>query len=58
MLTLHNLSGEPRTASVEAALGPGDGLHEVFGDRQQPAAADERSIDLGRYGYRWFRITG
>jgi maltose alpha-D-glucosyltransferase/alpha-amylase len=54
ILTVHNLSGQPCTAVLEAPH-----LHnwvEIFGDQSYDAPTSQQ-VPLGPYGYRWFEVT-
>ena len=55
LVAVHNLAG--RDARAELALGDGDDLHDVFGDRDVPAPPGGRVVlDLEPYARRWFAV--
>ncbi len=55
MLALHNLSSEPRTATLDA--GDLEGLVDLFADADyDPPDEAALEIALEGYGYRWFRV--
>lgn len=55
MLTLHNLSGQPCSVSLKATHL--SDLVEVFSDQQYDPPAEDNTIPLAPYGYRWFEVT-
>ena len=59
MITLHNLSAEP--AKVHLPDDPdeateGGRMRQVLGDTGPPYIPGQE-ITLGRYGFRWLRLT-
>ena len=55
VLALHNLSSEPCAATLDA--GDLEGLVDLFADADyDPPDEGALEIELGGYGYRWFRV--
>jgi trehalose synthase len=55
VLTVHNLG--PRRTVTEVPLGPNEHLTEIFSDqRYDPFGEAPSQIEVGGYGYRWFRV--
>jgi maltose alpha-D-glucosyltransferase/alpha-amylase len=58
MITLHNLSADPATISLQgdlADLAGANQVRQVLGDPEPPHRPGQE-ITLGRYGFRWLRL--
>jgi maltose alpha-D-glucosyltransferase/alpha-amylase len=58
MITLHNLSADPATISLQgdlADLAEANQVRQVLGDPEPPHRPGQE-ITLGRYGFRWLRL--
>ncbi len=57
LLTLHNFSDQPRTASIKLAVPGGNLLEDVFHKENSRAKSGRpHEIRLEPYGRRWFRV--
>jgi maltose alpha-D-glucosyltransferase/alpha-amylase len=56
VIAVHNFSSQNVTTAVE--LNKAEELVELLGERTCREVDDPQSIELGRYGYRWFRVRG
>ena len=55
LLAVHNLSGEPASATL--SIGSGTSLFDLLGDRgAHPVQNGEARVELEGYGYRWLRV--
>jgi maltose alpha-D-glucosyltransferase / alpha-amylase len=56
-LAVHNLSGEPRTATLSLDVDDAGRLVDLLGDRPyEPIRGTPAEFQLDGYGYRWLRI--
>ncbi|HYT26322.1 MAG TPA: hypothetical protein VEP73_07580 [Actinomycetota bacterium] len=54
-VTLHNFAAEPRQVTLD--LPPDATIEELLGDEgRERAEADDRTVGLGPYGWRWLRL--
>jgi maltose alpha-D-glucosyltransferase/alpha-amylase len=57
MLVVHNFADAPRRVRVDVKRDGGESLFDVFDGRSRRAAdGTTHAIDLGPYGYHWFRV--
>lgn len=58
LVTVHNFSNEPRTATVQVDSPGGELLVDVFQQREsQSARSGEHVLPLSPYEWRWFRVA-
>ncbi|QDV39631.1 alpha-amylase family protein [Tautonia plasticadhaerens] len=55
LVAVHNLGGEPCTATVEMEGHGTDGLERVFGPAEEEAVGSGHRFRLDAFGYGWFR---
>ncbi len=55
MITLHNLSADPATITLEDDLADLARASQVLGD-PAPSRRPGQEVSLGRYGFRWLRL--
>jgi maltose alpha-D-glucosyltransferase/alpha-amylase len=54
ILVAHSFTGEPR--SVELEIGEADSVVDLFGSDELKPRRGRVTVELGRYGHRWFRV--
>jgi trehalose synthase len=54
ILALHSFSADPR--SVELEVGEADAVVDLFGPDELKPRRGRVTVELGRYGHRWFRV--
>src|SRR5690606_1107879 len=54
-MAFHNLAGEPVTITLPDEVPDLSDAIELFSDGEYPAVGDDRSLELGPNGFRWFR---
>ncbi|HEX5782279.1 MAG TPA: alpha-amylase family protein [Solirubrobacteraceae bacterium] len=54
ILAVHSFSADPR--SVELEVGDADAVVDLFGPEELKPRRGRVTVELGRYGHRWFRV--
>ena len=54
ILAVHSFSADPR--SVELEVGDADAVVDLFGPDELKPRRGRVTVELGRYGHRWFRV--
>jgi trehalose synthase len=54
IIAVHSLASEPRSVKIEA--GDAEAVIDLFGADELAPRGRRVTVDLGRYGHRWFRL--
>ena len=58
IVTLHNFSDKPKSATVDLGKGADRMMNLLIGEHSQAGPDGKHKIVLEGYGYRWYRVGG